>query len=95
MSEQEGLPMAIVEALSVGLPVLATPVGGVPEAITTGRNGILVARSAQALADALGKLVNDPLQLDMLSRGARSEFNSRFEISQVVASYNAIYSRDA
>lgn len=41
-SHNEGLPMAMIEAMSFGLPVITTPVGGIPELITDGNNGILI-----------------------------------------------------
>ena len=91
MSEQEGLPMAIIEALSMGVPVIATPVGGVPEAVVHGQNGLLVERSAEALTEALTSLVADPDKLRELSANARRAFEERFEISRVVSMYDEIY----
>jgi glycosyltransferase involved in cell wall biosynthesis len=91
MSEQEGLPMAIIEALSMGVPVLATPVGGVPEAVINGKNGFLVERTAEALAEAIQPLLNDPDKLREMSVNARRSFEDHFEISRVVSMYDNIY----
>jgi glycosyltransferase involved in cell wall biosynthesis len=91
MSEQEGLPMAIIEALSVGLPVIATPVGGVAEVVTDGKNGFLVPRTVEALALALQRLVDNRGLLGAMSAQARSDFEERFEISKIVSRYHAVY----
>jgi len=59
--KREGLPNVVVEAMSSGLPVVSTTLSGIPEAVETGRTGILVPpRDAVALADALGQLIEDP-----------------------------------
>ena len=60
-SLNEGLPMAIIEAMAHGLPVIATPVGGIPELVTSGRTGLLVPPAdPDALAGALRRLIADP-----------------------------------
>jgi glycosyltransferase involved in cell wall biosynthesis len=91
MSEQEGLPMAIIEALSMGIPVIATPVGGVPEAVVEGQNGLLVERSASALAAAIKSLAASPDTLRTMSANALRLFEDRFEISRVVSLYDEVY----
>jgi glycosyltransferase involved in cell wall biosynthesis len=91
MSEQEGLPMAIIEALSMGVPVIATPVGGVPEAVFDGKNGRLVARSVEALVEAIKTLLTDQSQLRELSVNARRVFEERYEISRIVSMYDEVY----
>lgn len=59
-SRQEGMPVALMEAMSVGLPVVATEVGGVPDVVTDGREGLLVeVGTPRAMADAIGRLASD------------------------------------
>jgi glycosyltransferase involved in cell wall biosynthesis len=59
-SEWENLPHAAVEALSVGTPVVSTAVGGVPEVVHDGENGLLVpAGDVDALADAMRRVLGD------------------------------------
>ncbi len=95
MSEQEGLPMAIVESFSLGLPVVATAVGGVPEAISNGRNGLLVARAPEALEKAIESLLDHPEKLQAFSAQARGDFVKRFEISGIISRYNQLYNSHA
>jgi glycosyltransferase involved in cell wall biosynthesis len=60
-SLQEGLPLAGIEALSAGVPLVASRVGGLPELVSDGRTGFLVeAGNAAAIADALLRILRDP-----------------------------------
>jgi len=60
-SDYEGLPLAVLEAMGAGLPVVSTAVGGVPEAVVDGLNGILVPpRQPKALAQAIVRFLVDP-----------------------------------
>ena len=62
-SLKEGLPYVILEAMQAGLPIVASRVGGLPDLIESGRNGLLVpARDSQALADALRYLIINPVE---------------------------------
>jgi glycosyltransferase involved in cell wall biosynthesis len=91
MSEQEGLPMAIIEALSMAVPVIATSVGGVPEAVIHGENGLIVPRSVEDLVAAVKQLLESHEKLRAMSAQARHSFEGRFEISRIATRYDAIY----
>jgi len=58
-SEHEGFPYAVLEAMALGLPVVAAPVGAIPEMIEEGRGGLLRPREPGALAAAVGELLAD------------------------------------
>ncbi len=66
-SYNEGLPMALLEAMSWGLPVITTPVGGIPETVTHKETGLLVnPGDVQQLAEALQSLIeSESLRLDL------------------------------
>lgn len=71
-SYDEGLPMALLEAMAAGLAPVTTPVGGIPEAVTDGVDGLLVQPGdVEALAAALTRLVTDPRLRADLAAGAR------------------------
>ncbi|MBS2029677.1 MAG: glycosyltransferase [Deltaproteobacteria bacterium] len=59
-SRSEGMPMALIEAMSAGVPVVATRVGGIPEVVDDGQDGLLVpAEDASALANAIRRIADD------------------------------------
>ena len=71
-SAWENLPHAAVEALAVGTPVVSTAVGGVPEVVTDGSNGLLVPpNDPEALAAALGRVLADDALRDRLAANAQ------------------------
>ncbi|MGE9269978.1 MAG: glycosyltransferase family 4 protein [Verrucomicrobiales bacterium] len=91
LSDHEGLPMSIIEAMSVGLPVIATDVGGVSEAVEDGKTGFLIPKSAEVLAERINGICSHPQLLSQLSTRALEVFESRFEISNIVEAYDEVY----
>jgi glycosyltransferase involved in cell wall biosynthesis len=81
-SISEGIPVTLIEAMAVGLPVVSTDVGGVAEVVVDGRTGLLAAaRSGEQLAAALFRLAQSPqLRQELGARGvkrARQLFSAR------------------
>jgi glycosyltransferase involved in cell wall biosynthesis len=90
-SRQEGLPVALMEALALGLPVVATAVGGVPEAVTDGVEGRLVPPARpDELADAITEVVTDA---DVRARYAEAATRraAEFDVARVVRRYEECY----
>lgn len=78
-SLHEGIPMALLEAMALGRPVVATAVGGVPEIVTHGDDGLLVkAADDQALACACLALARDPGRARAMGARARATVIERF-----------------
>jgi polysaccharide biosynthesis protein VpsI len=78
-SWNEGLPMSVLEAMSAGLPVVSTPVGGIPEAVVEGVTGLLVQPgNEQSLAAALIKLLLDPDLARTMGRNGQSRHREHF-----------------
>ncbi len=81
-SRMEGLPVVLMEGMASGLAVVATAVGGVPELITSGRDGLLVpAQNSHAMAEAVARLIRDPEERARLGVAARERVRKDFELA--------------
>jgi glycosyltransferase involved in cell wall biosynthesis len=92
-SHMEGYPVAVMEAFAAGLPIVATSVGGITDAIRHGREGLLVPHeNPQALASALETLVSQPaLRAGCAEAAARRA--SDFDIRRAVRTTEDTYLR--
>jgi glycosyltransferase involved in cell wall biosynthesis len=74
-SEAEGLPMAVVEAFAWGVPVVSTPVGSTPDILHDGIEGLMIpVGDAEALAEALQRLIGDAVLRQQLGANAHAFF---------------------
>jgi glycosyltransferase involved in cell wall biosynthesis len=94
-SLHEGIPMAVLEAMAHGKPVVATAVGGLPEVIQDGVNGVLVPRGDhRALASACVALARDRERAATLGFRARQHVEDRFSHQQsgrmLLAAYRSV-----
>jgi glycosyltransferase involved in cell wall biosynthesis len=90
-SDHEGFPVAVMEALAVGVPVVSTAVGDVPTAVSDGKEGLIVPPGdIGALAAALRSLVVDPSLRARMAVAAR-DTASRFDIRVAAARLEEIY----
>ena len=93
-SAREGFPNAVVEAMAAGRPVVATAVGGVPDAVVDGETGRLVpSGDPTALADALQALLVDVDLRDRMGRAARERARARYHERMVMPRLMALYER--
>jgi glycosyltransferase involved in cell wall biosynthesis len=91
-SDHEGLPMALLEALSLGVPVVARDVGGISEALKDGVNGILVASAnSVALAEACVRLLSDEALRRRLSEAAGKSIAEGFSVAGTAARVAELY----
>jgi glycosyltransferase involved in cell wall biosynthesis len=88
----EGLPNALLEAMAVGLPVVATRVDGVPEVVANDVSGLLCdAKDANALFISLQDLVVDPELRTRLGQGAKTVVRENFKLRDMLEQYEAVY----
>jgi glycosyltransferase involved in cell wall biosynthesis len=96
VSRQEGFPLTVLEAMRAGLPVVASDVGGVREAVEHGVTGLLVPRGDEAgLAAAFARLLCDASLRRALGAAGRKTWEERFTAAQMVAGTEAVYRETA
>lgn len=91
-SRYESFPFVVLEAMAAGLPIVATAVDGVPEAIASNHIGLLVPpENPAALAEAITTLIADPNLRATMSRKTRCRVETEFSLSQMVRETETLY----
>jgi glycosyltransferase involved in cell wall biosynthesis len=91
-SRQENAPMAVIEAMAAGKPVVATRVGGIPDLVADGETGLLVdAGSSAGIARSLERLLGDRALRLRMGTLARKQAGTRFRLQQVALKYREVY----
>jgi glycosyltransferase involved in cell wall biosynthesis len=91
-SRADNLPLAVLEAMARGVPVIGTRVGGIPELIGDGETGMVVPpESPTALASALDTLARDPERRIMLGKQGRKRIAGRFSAGEIARQTVLLY----
>jgi len=91
-SVSEGFPNVLLEAMAMAKPVVATAVGGIPELIDSGKDGLLVpARDSSALAEAIVELLRDRRRAQEMGQRAFQKIQSRFSLERMIDDYSRYY----
>ncbi|HEY6564054.1 MAG TPA: glycosyltransferase family 4 protein [Pirellulaceae bacterium] len=91
----EGMQVALLEAMSAGRPIVATAIGGTPDAIVDGETGLLVPPAdPHALAQAVIRLFHDPSLRRRLGASGRQRLESQFDVRVVAEKFLSICERD-
>jgi len=82
--DQEGIPVAIMEAMAMGMPVVSTLHSGIPELVENGISGILVPeRDVDRLSEALADLINHPESWTAMGKAGRENISLNFHIEKL------------
>lgn len=91
-SDYEGLPIAIIEALACGKPVVASAVGGIPE-LLDGTNGFAVKNDAKEMAEKIDYIFSDAELYKQMCQSAKRTYLKSFTVDKMVDGYLQIYNR--
>lgn len=94
-SNYEGLPMVIIEAMSQGLPVVASDVGGVSEIVRNGENGYVLENDAQMFASRISEILEDEHKCKTFGDRSLQIFREELTVERMVEGYMKIYERVA
>ena len=91
-SRSEGLPRSVLEAMRAGLPIVASAVGGLPELVDNGNNGVLVPSSeAGGLASAIRAMIMDADVRTACGKASRAVYEARFRFELMLEKTAALY----
>jgi glycosyltransferase involved in cell wall biosynthesis len=91
ISLQEGLPIALLEAMSCGKPVVAANIGGIPELITNKKTGILVEPVPEKIAKEIIDLLKNKDEMNRLGEAAKKHVEDKFSWDRTVDEYLELY----
>lgn len=91
-SHNEGVSLAVLEAMAAGLPVIVSAVGGLPEIVAHEENGLLIPpKDVEALAQSLARLLDNPDLARRLGQKAREHIEARYSLEGMGQAANAAY----
>ena len=90
-SDNEGIPLTLIQAAQASLPIVATGVGSVSDIVVHEVNGYLVDSEPAALADALQKLAIDPVLREIMGKAGRERTSRYFSLEKMCADHTELY----
>ena len=90
-SENEGFPSAIMESMCFGVPVVSSPVGGIPDLLGAGRGLLADPGDGPGFARAVGSLLSDETRRRDLAERARAFAHAEFHPDRILAQIEAVY----
>ncbi|WCM92195.1 glycosyltransferase [Acidovorax sp. NCPPB 2350] len=93
LSDHEGLPISVIEAMRAGLPIVASHLPGIGELLPSDRHGALVPNEVEAIAHALERLARSSALRERLGRAARTRYEERHTPEHMASAILAIYTQ--
>lgn len=92
-SNYEGLPIVIIEAMSLGKPVVASDVGGVSELVHNGVNGYALENNAALFAEKISCILENREVYDAMSKASKEIYEKDFTVDKMVDGYKNVYNK--
>ena len=93
MSDYEGLPMSILEAMASACPIVASDVGGIKEMVRNGENGYVIKNHVEEFADIIDDILKDSQKQKSMGLRSKYLYESLFTVEKMVGSYMNIYQK--
>jgi glycosyltransferase involved in cell wall biosynthesis len=90
-SDNEGIPLTLIQAAQAGLPVVATNVGSILDIVINESTGYLTATTATEMADAIEKLVRDPQLRQMMGAAGKAHADRYFSLNRMIEDHSDLY----
>lgn len=91
-THSEGLPVSVLEAMSMGIPVVASNVGGIPELIEDGKTGVLIeSNNSEKLSSAIIEILENPDKAKQMGAAAKEQVRRNFTIEKMIGQLTAVY----
>ena len=90
-SDNEGIPLTLIQAAQAGLPIVATNVGSISDIVINESTGYLTEVSAQAMADAIEKLVRDAQLRKMMGEAGKVRATQYFSLDRMIKDHSDLY----
>ena len=89
---REGLPYTVLEALASGTPQITTPVGGIPDAVRDGVEGMIItSHEPRLIAEAIRELQSDAIRLSKMSRAAIKRAHEQYSVARLAQQFITLY----
>ena len=92
-SEYEGLPIVIIEAMSLGKPVVASNVGGISDLVYNDVNGFTLKNDATVFAEKISYILEDAQVYDRMSKASTELYKKNFTVDKMVGGYRNVYNK--
>ena len=90
-SDNEGIPLTLIQAAQAGLPIVATRVGSIADIVIDGQSGYLTSTQPGAMASALSALAGDQVLRETLGAAGKAHADAYFSLSKSLADHSALY----
>jgi glycosyltransferase involved in cell wall biosynthesis len=90
-SDNEGIPLTLIQAAQAGLPIVATNVGSISDIVINESTGYLIATTATEMADAIEKLVRDPQLRQMMGAAGKAHAERYFSLDRMIKDQSDLY----
>ena len=92
-SDNEGIPLTLIQASQAGLPIVSTNVGSVSDIVLDGESGLLTGANTQSLIKALDELLSNPLKMDHFGQAGKLRAKHLFSLKGMIDAHEKLYSQ--